>query len=80
MPRYNRLRLCELCGTRFIDDDYKDDHLNSCPKLPTFHEVESFNSGPPGKWTPLRLLCQWLCVLTLSLVGPLQNFLNRLHL
>ena len=49
MPWYNRLKLCELCGTRFIDDDHKDDHLNSCPKLPTFHEIESFGSEVPGE-------------------------------
>ncbi|KAF9647696.1 hypothetical protein BDM02DRAFT_2529030 [Thelephora ganbajun] len=46
------LRLCELCGTRFIDDDHKDEHLGSCPKLPTFHEIESFSSEPPAG--PLR--------------------------
>ena len=54
MPRCNRLRLCELCGMRFIDDDHKDGHLNSCPKLPIFHEIESFNNGSPGQWTLLR--------------------------
>ena len=53
MPRYNRLTLCELCGTRFIDDDHKDDHLNSCPKLPTFHEIGSFGSEQPSEY-PLR--------------------------
>ena len=37
-----------------MDDDHKDDHLSSCPKLPTFHEIESFNDGPPSQWTPLR--------------------------
>ena len=53
IQRCNRLRLCELCGTRFIDDDHKDEHLNSCPNRPTFHEVENFNNKPPGKRTPL---------------------------
>ena len=47
----NRLRICELCGARFVDDDHKDDHLNSCPKLPIFHEIESFNHEPPGKFS-----------------------------
>ena len=41
--------------TRFIDNDYKDDYLNSCAKPPAFHEIENFNRGTPGKWTPLRL-------------------------
>ena len=54
MLRYNRLRLCELCGTRFIDDEHKDEHLNTCPKLPTFDEAESFDGEPPGKCTPPR--------------------------
>ena len=47
----DRLRVCELCGARFIDDDNKNDHLNSCPKLPAFHEIESFNHEPPGKFS-----------------------------
>jgi len=42
----DRLRLCELCGTRFVDDDHKDEHLSSCPNLPTFHDIESFNAEP----------------------------------
>ena len=77
MPRCHRLRLCELCGTWFTNDEHKDDHLNSCPKLPTFHEIESFNNEPPCECT-LRF-SRYLRVLMLSLVGPLQNLLNRLH-
>lgn len=45
----NRLRLCELCGTRFIDDDHKIEHLSSCPRHPTFHEIENFNNKPPSE-------------------------------
>ena len=54
MVRHNRLKFCELCGTRFIDEDHKDEHLNSCPKMPIFHDIESFSSEQPGEYTPLR--------------------------
>ncbi|KAF9648843.1 hypothetical protein BDM02DRAFT_3269203 [Thelephora ganbajun] len=42
------LNSCELCGVWFTDDDHKDDHLNSCPKLPTFHKIGSLESKPSG--------------------------------
>lgn len=45
----DRLTACELCETRFIDDDHKDDHLNSCPNLPTFHKIRSLESEPSGE-------------------------------
>jgi len=45
----NRLNSCELCGTWFTDDGHKDDHLNSCPKLPTFHKIPRSESEPSGK-------------------------------
>jgi hypothetical protein len=46
----NRLNVCEHCGARFRDDDQKDDHLSSCPMLPTFHESEP--SGTHNRYAP----------------------------
>lgn len=46
----DRLTACELCGVRFTDDDHKDDHLNSCPKLPTFHKVGNLENQPSGEY------------------------------
>ena len=49
---FHRLASCELCGTRFTDDDHKDSHLNSCPKLPRFHEIRSLESERSSKHHP----------------------------
>ena len=74
MPWYNRLTLCELCGMRFDDDDHKDDHLNSCPKLPTFHEIESFGSELSGEYhsTPLMMTVR----VNVTLSGSPAEFLE----
>ena len=45
----DRLQMCEHCRTRFTDDNHKDVHLNSCPKLPAFHEIGSLGREQSGK-------------------------------
>ena len=45
---FNRVIECEHCGVLFTDDDHKDEHLNSCSKLPTLHEIGSLEDGPFG--------------------------------
>src|ERR1700753_2872029 len=72
--RPDSLNACELCGTWFTNDDHKDDHLNSCPKLPTFHKIGNLSGGSSGTPTPTMLLSDF--VLTPHL-GSRQNLLSR---
>jgi len=72
----NRLNYCELCGTRFTDDNHKDRHPDSCPKLPAFHKIGSLKSEPFGK-DDRHALCN--CQPMLTLVVGLLQILSRLR-
>lgn len=56
---FDSLNACELCGTWFTDDSHKEDHLNSCPKLPIFDEIGSSEDEPSSKHNCFYAPSQW---------------------